>query len=266
MTEDDAGAVLGLMQAAWGVADPVAGRLRITHLIETDPGGAWVTVDDDGIVDGGALALVREGLWGLSLLIVREDRQSAGRGRELMGAVTAYGADTGAGIILSSEDPRALRSYWRAGFALRPAFDADGEVRKAPAPDPAVREARWPADRDLVDATSRHVRGAAHGSDIDTMIAQRRRLLVHDDGGFAFVGAPGKVFTVAAQDDRVAGALLRTAIHDQPSATVDFIDALQDWAIDVVLEAGLKVVPAGAICVRGAVGPMRPYIPTGAYL
>jgi hypothetical protein len=48
--------------------------------------------------------------------------------------------------------------------------------------------------------------------------------------------------------------------------SVDFLDAQQDWAIDVVLEAGLKLVPAGAICVRGDVGPMRPYIPSGAYL
>ncbi len=265
MTTDDADAVLDIMHATWGVGNRRAGRLRITHLLDTDPGGAWVTTDDEGKVDGGALALVREDLWGLSLLIVRADRQSAGQGRELMRAATAYGADTRAGIIMASEDPRALRSYWRAGYALRPAFDAGGEVRRPPRADPSVRTARWPADRDLVDATSRHVRGAAHGPDIDVMLAQGRRLLVHDDGGFAFI-EPGKVFTVAARDDRIARALLQTAIHDQRAVTVDFLDALQDWAIDIVLEAGLKVVPAGATCVRGTVGPMRPYIPSGAYL
>lgn len=265
MTHDDAAAVIDLTVAAWGARDPVIARMRVDHLIDTDPGGAWVTVDDSGLVDGAALALVREGLWGLSLLIVRGDRQSAGLGRELMRAATAYGADTRAGIIMASEDPRALRSYWRAGYTLRPAFDASGDVRTPPPADPAVREARWPADRGLVDAVSRHVRGAAHGTDIDAMLRQHRPLLVHDDEGF-LMADDTKVFIVAAKEDRIATALLRTALSEMATAQVDFLDAQQGWAIDVVLEAGLELVPAGAICVRGDAGPLRPYVPSGAYL
>ncbi len=265
MTTADTDAVIDLTVAAWGGRDRPSMRVRVDHLIATDPGGAWVTTDDDGGVDGAALALVREDLWGLSLLIVRADRQSAGRGGELMRAATAYGADAAAGIIMSSEDPRAIRSYWRAGYALRPVFDASGTVRTRPPADPAVREARWPADRDLVDGVSRDVRGAAHGPDIDAMLRQNRRLLVHDGGGFTMVDDT-KVFVVAARDDRVAAALLRTALSDMATAKVDFLDALQDWAIDITLGAGLELVPAGATCVRGAVGPMRPYIPSGAYL
>jgi hypothetical protein len=218
----------------------------------------------DGEVVGAALALVREGLWGLSLLIVREDHQSAGHGRALLEAATAYGADARAGIILSSEDPRALRSYWRAGFTLRPVFDAKGPVRTRPRPAPSVREARWPADRDLVDATSRAVRGAAHGADIDFMLANGRRLLVHDGGGFA-VFMDGRLTLLAATDDRVARELLETVLSTT-EPTVDFLDAKQDWAIDVILAAGMRLSPSGATCVRGAVGPMRPYIPSGAYL
>lgn len=266
MTHDDTEAAVDLMEGAWGVRDRRPAAMRVDHLIGTDPGGAWVTVGDDGAVDGVALALIREQrLWGLSLLIVREDRQSAGRGRELMGAVTAYGADVPTGIILSSEDPRALRSYWRAGHRLRPAFDASGAVTSRPPADTAVREARWPEDRALVDAVSRHVRGAAHGPDIDVMLRQDRRVLIHDDGGFA-VHEGDRVVMVAAQDDRVARALLETVLSDLARPTVDFLDAQQDWAIDVVLGAGMKLEVAGAVCVRGDVGPMRPYIPSGAYL
>lgn len=265
MTHDDASAVHDLTTAEWGARERASALVRIDHLIDTDPGGAWVTTDDDGAVDGAALALIRENLWGLSLLIVRSDRQSAGRGGELMRAAAAYGAGTAAGIIMSSEDPRALRSYWRVGYTLRPSFDVSGDVRRAPPADPAVRSARWPADRDLVDATSRHVRGAAHGSDIDAMLRQDRRLLVHDDGGFA-VDHPGKIALVAARDDRVARALLETALHDQEQVEIHCLDAQQDWAIDVAFAAGLEVVPGGAICVRGDVGPMRPYIPTGSFL
>src|SRR4051794_17412547 len=172
------------MDAAWGVPSRAWPVARARHLAQTDPGGAWA-VEQDGAFVGAALALVREGLWGLSLLLVREDQQSRGHGRALMRAATAYGADTRAGIILSSEDPRALRSYWRAGYTLRPAFDAKGSVPRPPRAAPAVREARWPADRGLVDATSRAVRGAAHGRDIDFLLANGRRLTVHDGGGFA---------------------------------------------------------------------------------
>ena len=38
----------------------------------------------DGAVAGAALALLREGLWGLSLLVVDPDAQCAGAGRELL--------------------------------------------------------------------------------------------------------------------------------------------------------------------------------------
>jgi hypothetical protein len=250
------------MDAAWG-AHRAWGLARARHLVATDPGGAWA-VENDGAVVGVALALVRESLWGLSLLIVRADHQSGGHGRALMQAATAYGAGTTAGIILSSEDPRALRTYWRAGFTLLPAFDSKGPVRKPPRAAASVRAGRWPDDRDLVDATSRAVRGAAHGPDIDAMLAQDRRLIVHDGGGFALV-SPGRLVLLAATDERVGTELLQTVLSEG-EVTVDFLDARQDWALDVVLEAGMQIACAGATCVRGDLGPMRPYIPSGAYL
>lgn len=265
MSPDDADAVLGLMDVVWGVDDRSVALIRIRHLIATDPGGAWVTLDGDGAVDGAALALVRDGIWGLSLLIVRPDRQSGGSGRALMGAAADYGADARGGIIMASSDPRALRTYWRAGYELWPAFDADGDVRVRPAASPAVRAGRWPADRDLADEVSRLQRGAAHGADLDAMLAAGCRLLVHDDGGFALVAGP-RVVLLAAREERVGRALLETALSDAACGVVWFIDARQQWALDVALRAGLRLRPAGAVCVRGEVGPMRPYLPSGAYL
>ena len=47
---------------------------------------------------------------------------------------------------------------------------------------------------------------------------------------------------------------------------VDLLTAGQDWAIRPCLEAGLALSPGGAIFTRGDVGPMRPYVPTGAWL
>jgi len=48
--------------------------------------------------------------------------------------------------------------------------------------------------------------------------------------------------------------------------SVDFITAGQDWAIPVILDAGLALSPDGPVFAGGRLGPMAPYIPSGAYL
>ena len=75
--------------------------------------------------------------------------------------------------------------------------------------------------------------------------------------------ADGRVSLLAAADERVGARLLRTALATSRGRgpTVDFLDAQQDWAIDVVLDGRPRARPGGATCVRGEVGPMRPYIP-----
>lgn len=283
MTPDDAPAVYQVMGEAFtdldrrmnitpvlasSPSDPALGHVRIRHLVATDPGGAWVTEDEDGAVDGASLGLVREGIWGLSLLVVRPGRQSGGRGSALLRAAVDYGADARGGIILASEDARALRAYWRFGFTLRPAFDARGAVRNPPPRPPSVRFGRWPEDRDMLDAVSRATRGAAHGDDIGAALDGGAILTVHEDGGFA-LRRDEQVRMIAAFTDAAARELLQAALLDVPASVgphLDFIDGNQDWAVDVVLEAGLELRRGGAVAVRGEMGPLRPYIASGAYL
>src|SRR3954453_19665119 len=62
------------------------GRSRIAHLLGTDPRGAWVAESGEGRVIGIALALVREGLWGLSLFAVEPGLQGNGVGRRRLDA------------------------------------------------------------------------------------------------------------------------------------------------------------------------------------
>lgn len=268
MTDEDAEAVVALSEVLWGdpeaPASPVSRLVRARHLLETDPGGAWVA-EEGGELVGAALALVREGLWGLSLLIVSPSHQSAGLGRSLLQNTLAYGADAATGLILSSEDPRALRLYSRAGFELRPAIDAIGPVRRPPAPDGEVREVRWPDDRELVDGAGRFVRGAGHGRDLGAWLEAGATVLVHDGGGFG-VRNGDEIKLVAAREPAVAAALLRTLLSQVREARVEFIAAGQEWAVATVLDAGLELRPAGAVMCRGELGPMAPYIPSGAYL
>src|SRR5256885_8629258 len=176
------------------------GRLRIAHLQATDPGGAWVA-EDDGEIAGVALALIREGIWGLSLFGVRPGDQGRGVGRRLLEATLGYADGCRGGIILSTTDPRAMRRYALAGFELRPCVAFAGIVDRDAIPAGLRSRAGDAAeDRELSDAISRHVRGAAHGTDLAALEATGCSLLVHDCGGWAAV-RDGSPALIAARDD-----------------------------------------------------------------
>ena len=245
---------------------------RVEHLRDLDPGGAWVA-ELEGEVVGMALALVREGLWGLSLFGVKPGLQGQGIGGPILAGAVAYAEEAGAraGIILSSTDPRAMRRYARAGFRLLPCVAAAGALNRARLPAglrsrPADLGSE--ADRALIDAASRHVRGAAHGPDLRTMVDTGCALLVLDGGGWA-AARDGAPMVVAAFDDASAADLTWSCLATgDPGAPVhlDFISAGNDWAVTLALDAGLALSPDGPVFVRGDVGPLAPYLPSGAYL
>jgi GNAT superfamily N-acetyltransferase len=243
------------------------GRWRIAHLLRTDPEGSWVA-EIDGEVVGCALALVRDDVWGLSLFGIEPGHQGRGIGRELLDATLRYAEGRRGAIILSTTDPRAMRRYALAGFELRPCVSFGGIVDRSAIPTGLrSRPGSAAADRDLCDAVSRHVRGAAHGPDLEAFEAAGCTLLVHDDGGWAAV-RDGPAL-LAARDDAIATDLLWSAFAASGrGATVnaDFLTAGQDWAVRTCLAARLAVTPDGPLFVRGELGPMRPYLPSGAYL
>src|SRR5215218_10236021 len=137
MTEDDAEAVHAAAVATFEDLslrsgeppgprpDPLMAHKRYRHLVRTDPAGAWVAEDERGI-GGCALALRREDVWGLSLLIVRPDLQSTGVGGQLLRRAHEYADGARGRIILSSPDPRAIRSYSRLGLEAHPCLWAKG--------------------------------------------------------------------------------------------------------------------------------------------
>ena len=47
---------------------------------------------------------------------------------------------------------------------------------------------------------------------------------------------------------------------------IDFITQGNDWAVALALDAGLSLTPDGPTFVRGELGPLAPYLPSGAYL
>ena len=75
---------------------------------------------------------------------------------------------------------------------------------------------------------------------------------------------------LAARTERAAEDLLWGAMASGPRGSTvshDFISADNQWAIRVGLEAGLSLVTdCGPIFVRGEIGPMAPFLPSGAFL
>lgn len=277
MTEDDVEGALEVTNASFADLDRRNGRepepppdpevalIRYRHLVRTDPGGAWVAEDDEGIA-GCALALLREGVWGLSLLVVRPGLQSAGVGSGLLHRAHEYADGARGRIILASTDARAMRAYKRLGLDLHPTLSAGGVPR-----DVAVADGLREGTRDdipLTEAVDRHVRGAAHGPDIGVQLDMGQRLLIADDRGYAVVGEGGGLRLLAAVDDDTARDLLRAALaRTEKEAFVPWMSARQQWAIDVCLEAGLSLrYEVGPIFVGGDVGPFTPYLPSGAFL
>ncbi|WP_354701902.1 hypothetical protein DSM112329_02241 [Paraconexibacter sp. AEG42_29] len=246
------------------------GRARVAHLQQTDPGGCWVG-ELDGKIVATALALIREDVWGFSLFGVDPEHHGKGIGSRVYAPSLAYGDGTRAGIILSSEHPAATRRYFLSGFRLLPCVSTAGVLDRRGLP--AGLRSR-PGDRldeaDLATcaAASRFVRGASHERDLELCEAAGGELLVYPGRGFAF-HREGSPFLLAALDDEAATDLLWSCFAAAPpggSVHVDFISAGNDWALAVSLRCRLPISADGPIFVRGDLGPLAPYLPSGAYL
>ncbi|MFC4497547.1 GNAT family N-acetyltransferase [Streptomyces ovatisporus] len=254
-----------------GAGNPARSRERVRHLVRTDPRGSWLAADAAGRPVGAAQSLVREGTWGLALLAVLPEAQGKGVGKALLERTLEYGRACLRGLICCPGDPVAARVYRRAGFELHPAMRLEGTVDPAPAagPDGPVVPGSG-THRDLMDSVDRRLRGGAHGPDHEFLL-RHCRLFVADDlagSGYCYLREQGRVELLAATSRRLAARLLSAALLSLPEdvpATVPYVTAEQQWAVDVGLAAGLRPGNAGYVCLRGMRAP-SPYIPSGGFL
>ncbi len=242
-------------------------RGRISHLLASDPGGSWVAEDGDGRLVGLTQALVREDLWVLSMLGVSPRSQEKGTGKALLDAALAYGSEAPGGIILSSQDPRAMRRYCQAGFDLHPCVAARGHVdRRGIGPTGDIREGTA-ADLGFVADIDRRLRQGSHGPDIEMLLAGGCRLWILDGRGYAVARGAVPVVLGAHRDDdagQLLSACLRSAGPDE-MVDINWITAGQQWAMRVALAAGLALQPFGPVMTRGMPGAPQPYLPSGAF-
>ncbi len=105
------------------------------------------------------------------------------------------------------------------------------------------------ADIPFTESVDRFVRGAAHGADIGAQLEMGQTLLV-SERAYCVVGADGEVRLLAAFDADGAREVLRAALARSSHANVSWIGANQNWALEVVMDAGLELTcDAGCVFV-----------------
>jgi len=247
----------------------------IEHLVQTDPGGCWVAARGGQLV-GMATSIRRGTLWGLALLFVDPIAQSEGVGRSLLEATRAHaqGADTR--MIVSSDDPRAVRAYAASGLEVHPAMSARGR------PDPggmATAAGRRIEQADsaalkLVDEVDLAVRGSSRAGDVGFLMSQGATLRILEDRrgrGYAVSaqGSPvvgGHPMVLAATSEAVAADLLRDALASahEPVELIG-LTRRHNWALQVAFEARLRVGPGPALCISPGIEPPAAWILSGIY-
>jgi len=267
---DDASRRFGFSMGPRDAASTVRARSRVQHLAATDPGGS-VVAELDGRLVGVALGLRRGSLWFLSLLAVNTDLQAAGIGRRLLDAALEHGRGCQTGLICASPDPKALRRYGWAGFALNAGYEAHGVPDRSELPSGlSVREGDWDRDTDLVEQLVTERRGEPYGPDLVWLREQGTRLLVRDgsqpaDRAVALV-RPGRVVALAGASDQAAVRVLwATVAEASEEMSLGYLTNPQQWAIEVALSARLSLKLSDTVCTRGMSTPPRPYLPSGVF-
>jgi hypothetical protein len=79
-------------------------------------------------------------------------------------------------------------------------------------------------------------------------------------------GSMPVAYRLMREEDLLRAVFARVAQRGA-EANVQFITAGQQWAVEVCVEARLELeADCGCVFTRGEVGPLRPYLPSGAYL
>jgi ribosomal protein S18 acetylase RimI-like enzyme len=224
-TPDDVHPAFELSMAAMGdlfarqgnefVLDPDAFWLQLQPILEHVAATAaewWVAVDesDDAIV-GYARSVERGGLFELTELFVRPDRQSAGLGRQLIDR--AFPAGRGdVRVLIATTDVRAIARYYAAGTVARfPIASMSGRPRPPESGDADDLEAVAATEADIPELAALETAVVGYPRDNDDY----RWLLEHRDGtvyrragrtvGFAFVSGSGSGPVIALEpSDQVA--------------------------------------------------------------
>ena len=219
-------------------------------------------------------AIVRDGIWGLSLLAVHPDRHARGTGtRAPAGRARPTPRARAARLICARQDPQAMRLYARAGFDLRPCVARRRRSSTAPRSPPAC--ARAPSRRPRGGRGARPRRSAAAPTTpADLALAAdapgARRCCSSTAAASRSTSDGSPIAARAPTDDEAATDLLWSCLaaaprRRRPSTSTPSPPARTGRSASASTRAW-RSRPDGPMFTRGELGPLRPWLPSGALL
>jgi GNAT superfamily N-acetyltransferase len=228
-------------EAFWKVLEPF-----VTHLAQH--AAEWWIAEDraDGKLIGYARSVERDGLFELSELFVRPDKQSAGLGKLLLEKAFPSGRGEVRAIV-ATDDVRGLARYYGAGTAARFAmFSLTGQPRRAAAESyEAVRAG--PAEIGEFAAMERTVVGYARHADYPWLLKNREIYAYRHAGrtvGFGCFSETGQGPIVALEPYHQPAILLHfeTLAHSRGMESISFqVPSINVVVMHHLFERGYKI-------------------------
>ncbi|MGH2710967.1 MAG: GNAT family N-acetyltransferase [Actinomycetota bacterium] len=236
------------------------------HLLRT--GGVFLAEDPEPA--GFSAAIVRDGVWFLSLLWVLPESHGSGIGSALLDEALAWGRDSSAFSVVASPYPVAQLIYLRRSmYPLWVQMDLAGEPPAGQSPDGL--EDLLPSDQDWVDQLDREVRGVARPEDHELWQEVAHGLALRRDGkpvGYIYGARDGKVGPGAVSEPSDLPVLISGAAKVIPAgirATAAIPSA--NWtAISELVRLGFKPTGSNMFMATRPMGDPRRYISSGGAL
>lgn len=249
-------------EAFWKVLEPFVSHLA-EHAAEW-----WIAEDrEDGTLIGYARSVERDGLFELSELFVRPDKQSAGLGKLLL--EKAFPAERGeVRAIIATNDVRGLARYYGAGTAARfVLFSLAGQPRSAPTQShEALRIG--PAGIGEFAELEQAVVGYARHADYPWLLENREIYKYRNGGrtiGFGCFSETGQGPIVALEPDAQPAILLHfeTLAQSRGMETISFqVPSINVVAMNHLLERGYKIdSPPGLLMSSREFGRFDRFVP-----
>lgn len=240
--------------------DAASNQSRLHYLIDSDPNGAFVAEHGDNVV-GLCQSLRRNHRFVLARLAVSPAYQEQGLGRLLLTSAFSYAEGATEQYIWSSRDPRAMHSYVREGFTLRPTMQLTGRERLHTIPH-SVRVATE-SEIDVADSVDAMMRGETRHEDLQFWLDGGGKLVLDDDGGYLVINRT-RLTALCATSIPVAQRLLETVLSgylEFPPLEVGWVVAEQQWAIESAARCGATLANYGAMLTRNVEILPVPYLP-----
>ena len=249
-------------EAFWKVLEPF-----VTHLAEH--AAEWWIAEDraDGKLIGYARSVERDGLFELSELFVRPDKQSAGLGKLLL--EKAFPSERGeVRAIIATNDVRGLARYYGAGTAARfVLFSLTGQPRHAAAEShEALRIG--PAEIGEFAEMEQAVVGYARRADYPWLLKNREIYRYRNAGrtvGFGCFSETGQGPIVVLEPDHQPAILLHleNLAHSRGMESISFqVPSINVVVMHHLLERGYKIdSPPGLLMSSRDFGRFDRFVP-----